>query len=54
MWRCATAGLQVVEIPVSTDRRYGGRSTTGFGTAWRLYVGAIGFWWQVRSESRAG
>jgi glycosyltransferase involved in cell wall biosynthesis len=47
MWRCATAALKVVEIPVYRDTRRG-RSTTGYGTAWRLYVGAIGFWGQVR------
>jgi glycosyltransferase involved in cell wall biosynthesis len=53
MWRCATAGLPVAEIPVATDRRYGGRSTTSLATAWRLYTGAVRFWWQVRHADRA-
>jgi glycosyltransferase involved in cell wall biosynthesis len=51
MWRCRTAALNVVEIPVYRDTRRG-RSTTGYGTAWRLYVGAIRFWRQVRTEGR--
>ncbi len=51
MWRCATAGLSVVEIPIYRDTRRG-RSTTGYGSAWRLYVGAIRFWFQIRTEGR--
>lgn len=53
MWRCARAGLTVVEIPVDGDDRRGGRSTTGFATAWRLYAGAIRFWRQVAIEGRS-
>jgi glycosyltransferase involved in cell wall biosynthesis len=52
MWRCARAPLHVSEIPVHSDIRYGGRSTTGYGTAWRLYTGAIRFWWHARTASR--
>jgi hypothetical protein len=52
MWRCATADLKVVEIPIYSDERRGGRSTTGYGTAWRLCTGAIRFWQQVRIGSR--
>jgi glycosyltransferase involved in cell wall biosynthesis len=52
MWRCATSGLNVVEIPVYADERRGGRSTTGYRTAWRLLTGAIKFWQQVRIDSR--
>jgi glycosyltransferase involved in cell wall biosynthesis len=51
MWRCRTAALNVVEIPVYRDTRRG-RSTTGYGTAWRLYIGAIRFWLQIRAEGR--
>jgi glycosyltransferase involved in cell wall biosynthesis len=52
MWRCARGALKVVEIPVHGDDRRGGSSTTGGKTAWRLYIGAIRFWRQVRIESR--
>ena len=52
MWRCATSNLEVVEIPVHGDERRGGRSTTGYRTAWRLCTGAIRFWQQVRIETR--
>jgi glycosyltransferase involved in cell wall biosynthesis len=51
MWRCRTAALRVVEIPVYRDTRRG-RSTTGYATAWRLTIGAIRFWRQVRAEGR--
>ena len=52
MWRCARGALKVVEIPVHGNDRRGGSSTTGGKTAWRLYIGAIRFWRQVRIESR--
>jgi glycosyltransferase involved in cell wall biosynthesis len=52
MWRCARTALPVSEVPVQSDTRYGGRSTTGYGTAFRLYTGAIRFWWHARIVGR--
>jgi glycosyltransferase involved in cell wall biosynthesis len=53
MWRCATSALLVAEVPVYADERRGGRSTTGYRTAWRLCTEAILFWLQVRVGRRA-
>jgi len=52
MWRCARASLTVIEIPIHGGNRRGGRSTTSWKTAWRLYTGAIRFWRQVAIEDR--
>jgi glycosyltransferase involved in cell wall biosynthesis len=48
MWRCRTSGLALIEVAVHGDARRGGRSTTGYRTAWRLCTGAIRFWQQAR------
>ena len=50
MWRCVRASLPVSEIAIHGGARRGGRSTTGWKTAWRLYTGAVLFW--AASESR--
>lgn len=52
MWRCARSSLTVVEIPIDGGSRRGGRSTTGWKTAWRLFAGTIGFWRRVAIEGR--
>ena len=33
--------VPVVEMPVSGFHRYGGRSSTSLGSAWRMYAGAV-------------
>lgn len=38
----ARAGLPVVEMATQGFSRHGGRSSTNFGSAWRMYAGAIG------------
>lgn len=53
MWRCARAGLTVMEVPVEGDARRGGKSTTGLTSAWRLYTGAVRFRRQIEAEGRA-
>jgi glycosyltransferase involved in cell wall biosynthesis len=50
MWCCRKKGLAVVEISVFGDDRRGGTSTTGWRTAWRLYTGAVRYWFQIRTE----
>jgi glycosyltransferase involved in cell wall biosynthesis len=34
-------GLTIVELPVRGFRRHGGRSSTNFRSAWRMYAGAL-------------
>ena len=38
----ARAGVPVVEMTTQGFSRHGGRSSTNFGSAWRMYAGAIG------------
>ena len=52
MWRCARASLPVTETPIHGGARRGGRSTTGWKTAWRLYTGAVLFWAAAESRGR--
>ena len=35
---------RMIEIPLISTRRHGGRSTTRFASAFRLYTGALAFW----------
>ncbi|MCW3065971.1 MAG: glycosyl transferase [Solirubrobacterales bacterium] len=37
---CRREGYPIVEIPSTVSVRHSGRSTTGFGSAWRMYRGA--------------
>lgn len=48
---CREAGYQVLEIPVFSTRRHGGKSTTRYGSALRMYVGAYRLW-QARKRAR--
>jgi hypothetical protein len=41
---CRRNGYPIREIALTHDQRHGGRSTTGWRTAVRLYAGAIQFW----------
>lgn len=41
---CRNEGYPLLEVPILTGRRHGGESTTRFGTALRLYVGAYHMW----------
>lgn len=38
---CRAEGYPMIELPLFSTSRAGGRSTTGFTTAWRLYRGAV-------------
>ena len=42
MARVTRQGLPIVEMEVEGFRRHGGRSSTGWKSAWRMYVGAVG------------
>ena len=45
---CRSAGYPVIEVPILATTRYGGRSTTGYRSALRMYVGAYRLWHRRR------
>ena len=45
---CREAGYPMLEVPVFSFRRYGGKSTTNLGSAFRMYWGA----WAMRRTPR--
>ncbi|GIW41604.1 MAG: hypothetical protein KatS3mg076_2181 [Candidatus Binatia bacterium] len=49
--KCQRRGLQIVEVPVVSTERHGGRSTTTLRSAWRLYRGAFRLWRELGRES---
>jgi glycosyltransferase involved in cell wall biosynthesis len=49
---CRDNSYSMIEVPSFSSRRHGGKSTTGYGSALRLYTGAIAFWRQRRWASR--
>jgi len=34
----------MVEVPIFSTRRHGGKSTTNMGSAFRMYLGALQLW----------
>jgi hypothetical protein len=42
----ARLGLSVEEIPVRGFHRHGGKSSTTWKSAWKMYSGALRLWWQ--------
>ena len=51
---CREAEYPVIEVPVFSSRRHGGKSTTGFGSAFRMYWGAIEMWRAARAGPQTG
>ena len=49
---CRDAGYPIVEIPIFSSRRHGGKSTTGIPSALRMYVRAYRMWRASRGASR--
>ncbi|OLB81801.1 MAG: hypothetical protein AUI15_39330 [Actinobacteria bacterium 13_2_20CM_2_66_6] len=41
---CRQRDYPMIEVPIFSTRRHGGKSTTGYGSALRLYLGAVGLW----------
>ncbi len=41
---CRQNEYPMIEVPVFSTRRHGGKSTTGYGSAVRLYLGALALW----------
>ncbi|MDO8184190.1 glycosyltransferase [Conexibacter sp. JD483] len=50
LWRCREQGYPLLEVPIAQTFRHGGKSTTRYGSAMRMYVGA----YRMRAASRAG
>jgi glycosyltransferase involved in cell wall biosynthesis len=48
--RCRRANYPVLEVPIFSARRHGGKSTTGLHSAVKMYVGA----WRLRRALGAG
>jgi glycosyltransferase involved in cell wall biosynthesis len=46
---CRREGYRMLEVPIFSTRRHGGRSTTGYFSAAKLYWGAVGFWRATRN-----
>jgi glycosyltransferase involved in cell wall biosynthesis len=43
-WICRREGYPILEVPIFSTRRHGGRSTTTLASAIRMYVGAYRLW----------
>ncbi|MGK5086341.1 glycosyltransferase family 2 protein [Bdellovibrionota bacterium FG-2] len=41
---CAKLGINVIEAPVDSEKRFGGRSTTSVASAARMYLGSFKYW----------
>lgn len=48
---CREQDYRVIEIPIFSTLRHGGRSTTNYGSALRMYLGAYRLW-QARKRAR--
>jgi glycosyltransferase involved in cell wall biosynthesis len=48
---CRQEDYPVLEVPILTGRRHGGKSTTNFGSAFNMYLGALRLWRTMRDAS---
>lgn len=51
---CRCENYPVLEVPILSTRRHGGKSTTNYGSALKLYWGAYQFWQTWRKTHKAG
>jgi glycosyltransferase involved in cell wall biosynthesis len=49
---CRRANYPMLEVPVFSTRRHGGKSTTNYRSALRMYVGAYQLWRTMRGVTR--
>ena len=47
---CRREGYSLIEVPVFSYRRHGGRSTTNYRSAWHMYWGAFQMWRSMRKD----
>jgi glycosyltransferase involved in cell wall biosynthesis len=52
MRTCRREGFPVVEVPIFSNRRQGGSSTTNYGSAVRMYTGAYRLWRTTGGRTR--
>jgi glycosyltransferase involved in cell wall biosynthesis len=45
---CRREGYPMLEVPIFSSRRHGGKSTTNYGSAWKMYLGAYRLWQERR------
>jgi len=45
---CRRENYPMIEVPIFSRLRHGGKSTTNVGTAWRMYWGSLGLWREMR------
>ena len=50
---CRKHDYPMLEVPVLSTRRHGGKSTTNYGSAVKMYVGALQLWQQFKKASPA-
>lgn len=48
-WICRKEGYPVIEVPVLSTKRHGGKSTTNYGSAIKMYWGAYELWNEGKS-----
>jgi len=51
---CSRHGYPLIELPIISTRRHGGRSTTGWVSAMRMYVGALALRRRLNAGPDAG
>lgn len=45
---CRRENYPMIEVPIFSTKRHGGRSTTKFGSAFKMYFGALRLWKNLR------
>ncbi len=48
---CRREDYPMLEVPIFSSRRQGGKSTTTVFSAWKMYVGAIRLWQELRKSN---
>jgi glycosyltransferase involved in cell wall biosynthesis len=47
---CRQEGYRMLEVPIISTQRHGGRSTTNYASALKMYLGAYQMWRQTRAR----
>jgi glycosyltransferase involved in cell wall biosynthesis len=47
---CRQMNYSLLEVPMVSMRRHGGKSTTNYASAIRMYLGAFQMWWLMRTR----
>lgn len=47
---CRREGYPMLEVPIFSTRRHGGKSTTNYGSAVKMYAGAYALWRAMKRE----